>query len=35
MSDDKNRLFLIFVKPILNDMNRLNMDFKSECIDHG
>lgn len=35
MSDDKNRLFLIFINPIINEINRLNLDFQSDTVDSG
>lgn len=35
MNDDKNRLFLIFINPIINEMNQLNLDFHSDSVDSG
>lgn len=35
MCDDRNRLFLIFINPIINDINGLNLDFQCDTVDAG
>lgn len=35
MSDEKTRLFLVFINPIVNEMNHLNLEFQSDTMDAG
>lgn len=35
LCDEKNRLFLVFISPIVNEMNSLNLEFQSDNMDAG
>lgn len=35
LCDEKNQLFLIFINPIINKMNNLNLEFQSDHMDAG
>lgn len=35
LCDEKNRLFLIFICPVINKMNYLNLEFQSDHMDVG
>lgn len=35
LCDNKNRIFLLFINPIVNEMNNLNLQFQSDSMDAG